>query len=209
MAKDAWSPGDHIVYREVTHGKVWTARPVTVIQDTPDLVALYFRNNTVWKVCTPPNAFTSLIQCKANLSEWDIVDATWQLGETLFLIVPGEAHATHLMRNAAGTFMGWYVNLQEPLRRTQIGFDFLDQELDVVVHPSGEWRWKDREHLKEAEEVGFLTPDGTRAIQTEAQRVIRRIKTKATPFDGSWNAWQAPSEWTAPVLRDGWDRVEV
>ena len=34
-----WGPGDHTVYREVLRGNVWSAKPVTVVQDTIDLVA--------------------------------------------------------------------------------------------------------------------------------------------------------------------------
>ena len=36
-----WPTGSQIVYREVWRGKVWTARPVTVVQDAPDLIALF------------------------------------------------------------------------------------------------------------------------------------------------------------------------
>jgi hypothetical protein len=30
-----WTTGNQIVYREVWRSKVWTAKPVTVVQDTP------------------------------------------------------------------------------------------------------------------------------------------------------------------------------
>jgi hypothetical protein len=37
--------------------------------------------------------------------------------------------------DAAGAFAGWYVNLQESLRRTGSGFDTVDLVLDLVVAP--------------------------------------------------------------------------
>jgi hypothetical protein len=38
---------------------------------------------------------------------------------------------------AARAFGAWYVNLQEPFRRSRLGFDTQDLELDVVVSPDG------------------------------------------------------------------------
>ena len=37
----------------------------------------------------------------------------------------------------------WYINLQEPYRRTLDGIDSQDLELDFVVAPDGSWRKKD------------------------------------------------------------------
>ena len=202
-----WPTGSHVLYREVVHGKVWTARPVTVIQDTPDLIALYLHNQTHWMVCTPPNAGIDLMECKANLREWHLKDKVWRYGDTVFLISPGRAHAVHVMWDQQRRFVGWYVNLQKPLRRTCLGWDFLDQELDIVVSPDLSWRWKDREPLEQAQQLGLFPPEQVRAILHERQRAVESIQQKAVPFDGSWNAWKPPSEWSVPCLPDGWDRV--
>ena len=191
-----WSKGSQILYREVTHGKVWTARPVTVIRDAPDLVALSFRCHTPWKVCAPCDAATDLLHCKANLRPWRLDDAVWARGDTVFLIAPGKAHAVHVQWDAQRQFVGWYVNMQEPIRRTSLGFDFLDHELDIVVSPDRDWRWKDRDHLEQAS-----------AITQEAQQVVDDIGRRVVPFDGSWNGWSPPSDWTIPSLPDGWDQV--
>ena len=145
-----WLTGSPVLYREVTHGKVWTARPVTAIQDTHELIALFFRHHTPWKLCAPPDAETELICCKANLHPWNLKDAIWGYGDTVFLIAPGRAHAVHVMWDPQHQFVGWYVNLQEPVRRTELGFDFLDQELDIVVAPDLDWRWKDASHSGES-----------------------------------------------------------
>ena len=202
-----WSSGSHALYREVAHGKVWTARPVTVIQDTHDLIALYLHNHTHWMVCTPPDAGIDLAHCKANLCQWHLKDEVWRYGDTVFLISPGRAHAVHVMWDQQRRFVGWYVNLQEPLRRTCLGWDFLDQELDIVVSPDLSWRWKDHESLKQAQQLGLFPPEQVRAILHEGQQVVESIQSKAVPFDGSWNTWRPPSEWSVPCLPDGWDRV--
>ena len=43
------------------------------------------------------------------------------------------------------SFLGWYVNLQSPLRRSPLGFDMTDWALDVWVEPDGRWQWKDED----------------------------------------------------------------
>ena len=202
-----WSSGNHVLYREIAHGKVWTARPVTVIQDAHDLIALYMRPQTHWKVCAPPDAETTLLHCKANLRQWKLNDAVWSYGDTVFLISPGMAHAVHVMWNPQRQFVGWYVNLQEPVRRTNLGFDFLDQELDIVVSPDSNWRWKDDSYLEQAQDFGLFSPEQVRAILKEAQEVVESIRAKAVPFDGSWNNWRPPTGWSIPCLPEGWDQV--
>ena len=207
LERHMWSSGDQILYREVTHGKVWTARPVTVIQDTLDLLALYLHNNTPWKLCAPPDTETDLLHCKANLRPWKLIDAVWGYGDTVFLISPGRSHAVHVMWDRQQKFAGWYVNLQEPVRHTHLGFDFLDQELDIVVSPDLTWRWKDAEHLVQAQSIGLFSPEQVNAIRQEGRQVIEDIQAKVSPFDGSWNNWKPPTDWPIPGLPEGWDWV--
>ena len=67
--------------------------------------------------------------------------------------------------------------LQEPLRRTAIGFDFMDQELDIVVKPDlSEWVWKDEERFQRAQEAGRFSTHQAREIRAEGERVITRIR---------------------------------
>ena len=49
------------------------------------------------------------------------------------------------MWTPAWEFLGWYVNLEEPFRRTPLGFDVRDLQLDILVDPERKWRWKDSE----------------------------------------------------------------
>jgi hypothetical protein len=203
----AWAQGDAVVYREILNGRVWTARPVTVIQDTPALVALHLAHGAKWQRFMPRKPGAPPLHCKAARCSWHLAEAVWEFGDTVLLCNGGEAHATHVMWNPAREFIGWYVNLQEPLRRTRVGFETLDQELDIVVEPSGRWRWKDVEHLAEAEALGVFTPAQCRAVRAEAQRVIARIEARAAPFDGSWADWQPPRDWPNPGLPDGWERL--
>ena len=43
------------------------------------------------------------------------------------------------------------MNLEEPLKRTAIGFDYLDQLLDIEIAVDlSSWKWKDEDELEEA-----------------------------------------------------------
>jgi hypothetical protein len=47
-------PGEHVLLREVCQGKVWTLRPVIVVVDAPELVAL----DEPWDKRRPDPAWT-------------------------------------------------------------------------------------------------------------------------------------------------------
>ncbi|MCL4303262.1 MAG: DUF402 domain-containing protein [Anaerolineae bacterium] len=202
-----WPKGSEIVYREIWRGKVWTARPVTVIQDTPNLTALYLCSGTQWKICTPPDDSTDLLHCKLT-ENWRLADTVWSLGDTLFLINPGEAHAVHVMWAEKRIFVGWYINLQEPLRRTRIGFDFMDQDLDIMVKADlSEWVWKDEASFQRHQEEGIFSVEEAREIRAEGERVIGHIRTKVAPFSEDWPNWIPPPEWSIPRLPEDWDKL--
>jgi predicted RNA-binding protein associated with RNAse of E/G family len=202
-----WTTGSQIVYREIWQGKVWTARPVIVVQDRPDLMALYLPLGTRWRL---PAGDRKQYFHYLQTGEWTLADVVWLPGDTLFLLHPGEAHAVHVMWGAKNReFVGWYINLQEPARRTSIGLDFMDQELDIYVKPDlSEWVWKDEEHLQRAQTDGRFSAEQVDAIRTEGERMITRVQDGASPFNDGWETWNPPAEWSTPHLEEGWDRIE-
>jgi len=201
-----WSAGSPIVYREVWQGKVWTARPVVVVRDTSQLIALYLPYGTRWRV---PAGDRMAYFDYLRTGHWTLTETTWLPGDTLLLIPPGEAHAVHAMWAPDDRrFVGWYVNLQEPARRTAVGLDFMDQELDIWVAPGlSEWTWKDEDHLARAQADGRFSAAQAEAIRAEGERVVARIQAKASPFCDGWETWRPPADWPMPGLPEGWDKV--
>ena len=47
-----------------------------------------------------------------------------------------------------GVFAGWYVNLETPYTRHDVGVDATDLVLDIVVSPDRSWVWKDEEEME-------------------------------------------------------------
>ena len=93
--------------------------------------------------------------------------------------------------DAAGSFLGFKVNLQAPLLRTSIGFDTTDNALDIVMGTDLDWRWKDEDDVAARVEVGLTYPEEEAAFRAEGERVIADIERRAYPFDQPWEDWRA------------------
>lgn len=198
-----WMPGDSVVLRGVGFGKPWWAMPVSVVQDTPEMIALFWREGTHWKdVSHHPIGREFLTFKKAEL-----VDQTWTETDVLMLARPEEAHSVYVMWEAGQTKMRcWYINLQTPLHRTRLGFDCMDHELDIVISPDrSNWRWKDEEEFDRMVAEDVLPASEAHAIRAEGQRVIQKMRSGESPFCEAWEKWSPPPEWQIPELPPDWD----
>jgi predicted RNA-binding protein associated with RNAse of E/G family len=101
-------------------------------------------------------------------------------------------------------FGGWYVNLQEPIRRTPLGFDYMDHMLDIVIEPDLSWRWKDEHEIDEAVANGMVTRAWADEMRREGERVIERLEGHRPPFCDGWESWQPDPAWPIPELPAGW-----
>jgi predicted RNA-binding protein associated with RNAse of E/G family len=200
-----WSVGDPIILREVYQGRVWAIRPVTVVEDAADRIALYLAPGTMWK--RPVSASGEPLRLQA--SEWELADLQWAGNAALWLTPPGAAHSVILWwEPASWRLEGWYVNLEQPFRRTTLGFDYLDQVLDIVVAPDrSSWFWKDEDEFATAQQLGVLTRAEATAIRTEGERVIAAIESNGPPFCDGWEVWRPDPGWTVPGMPEGWDEV--
>jgi hypothetical protein len=120
---------------------------------------------------------------------------------------PATWYAVLLFLRPDGSAHSWYVNLEEPLRRTELGFDTLDHELDVIVELDGSWRWKDEDDLAESIRRGVIPAEEEPRLRADGERAVRRIVDREPPFDRDWSAWRPDPTWPLPVLPEGWDRV--
>ena len=138
-----------------------------------------------------------------------IVDCQWNRTDVLFLIVPGDSFSTYVMWDTGTKNLDcWYVNLQEPIRRTKIGFDTMDHALDVVIHPDmSSWEWKDDDEFQEAQKVGYFSAEKAREIWLEGERAVKLITSERRSMYEKWATWQANPEWGIPKLSPNWDKV--
>jgi hypothetical protein len=193
------SPGDVALFRFIRFGKVRHASPHFVVQDADDLVVLYLPVGAIAKI---PAWDGRPIRGQAD-RDWELRDHIWHTSSQLALIRWDRGHAVELLWDGVTReFAGWYVNIQEPLRRSTLGFDTDDLVLDIRVEPDGTWRWKDEDELEEAVRLGRFTPSEARAIRDEGERVIEE-----RPWPTGWEDWRPDPAWDLPELPAGWDVV--
>lgn len=102
----------------------------------------------------------------------------------------------------------WYVNLEDPIARTPIGFDTVDHALDVIVEVDGSsWRWKDEDELEHAIADGLFTEEEAVGFRRWGERARDRIVAREPPFDRDWSGWRPDPGWPLPELPEGWDRL--
>jgi uncharacterized protein len=192
------------VLRELWWGKIWFAMPVTVVADTDELVAIYVPPGTEGRGAVRPPGKRDNFATLAT-REWKLGPRTWERTRRLGLSRPDEPYVVSGFWNGDGSeFLHWYVDMVEPLRRTAVGFDFRDLELDVVIDEDLTWRWKDEEEVDLAIELGVFTSAEAAEIRAAGERVIEMVE-RGDAWWTSWRDWAPDPSWPAPTLPDGWD----
>ena len=201
-----WLPGDQVVLREVFHGRICAARPVTIVEDRDDLVALHLPPRMRFK--RPAALDGRPLRVHRRDDDWTLVDDEWFGNDMLQLIQPGAGHAVFAWWvGPERTLDGWYINLQEPLRRTAIGFDTHDQILYIVVSADrATWRWKDEDELEQAQELGTISRQAADELRREGERALALLQASEPPYEDRWERWAPDPSWSIPTLRAGWDR---
>jgi predicted RNA-binding protein associated with RNAse of E/G family len=177
-----------------------------LIQDTPELIALYWVPGTSWKRArNKQGGDVSVIDCKQG--NWELYDVILEGGGTLRLSIPGALYSVLLFRNEDGTLNRWYINLENPLVRTSGGFDYLDQFLDIIVEPDLKtWHWKDEDDFQDAQDLGLILAKEAKMFRDEGSKALGLLQSGNSVFNG-WENWKPDPSWKIPVLPDGWDVV--
>jgi hypothetical protein len=193
-----WRLGETILVRHVHHGRVVQAAPVRVVADRPDLLVTWIAPGTPIVYPNGQDGDGRLLP----LDRWQLEHRPWFGSGALDLTPPGRAHAIRLLRDDDDSLQGWYVNLEQPLARSPVGFDLSDQFLDLLVEPDGRHRWLDEDELEQALAGGLITEAEAADARAEGKRVLA-----AWPFPTGWEDWRPNPSWRVPELPDGWDRV--
>lgn len=198
------SSGAPALLRYVHGGRVSRIFPVSVVEDGGASVQLFIGAGT------PIRARVDLqgrpIPRELPYEErfalpWALGDDVWSGHHVLMLTPRGAAHSFWAHWDEDWAFEGWYVNLQEPLCETRVGWDTADDVLDLVVAPDlSEWRWKDEHELRAAVAVGRFTEERARELYREGERAIDALERRAWPFDRDWSAWRPDPAWPRPLL---------
>lgn len=195
MNERCFQPGEEVVVRYLTRmgGSVGMTWPYRVVQDDGDLVALYI-----------PAGSTFMRWHSPEPGRRELVEGEWRR-DVLRLMFPGKGYSIWLFWEGEGRpFTTYYVNFEEPFRRTAVGFDTNDHTLDIMVKPDLAWQWKDREEFDALVASGNFSSEFGLSIEEAAREVLGMIERRSAPFDGGWATWAPPADWTLPVLHARW-----
>jgi hypothetical protein len=202
MTASRWPPGTHITGRSLWHGRVFAAWPYVVVDERDDMIALHTPPGAVWK--RPTDIEGNDIRLPHG--DWRLRDDVWYGHGVVRILLPGAAHSM-LVFLEVGDVERWYVNLEQPFRKTAIGFDTRDNHLDLVFPGDlSEPRWKDEHELAEAVDLGIVTPAEAAAFRAEGERAIDWVRSGTHPaVDDRWRGWTAPEHWSIPALAEDWE----
>lgn len=200
-----WEPGHVIIMREIWKNRVYSAAPLRVVRDSTSWTALYLPPQTP---CLWPHTREGT-DIRIPTDEWVLAGGAWTSSDVLYLVRPGSGYTPAAFWDQDGNFHSWKINLEQPMRRTTLGFDYMDQTLDIIVSADrSAWQWKDEEELREAQARGIFTSEEVSELYRRGEQVIRSIQANEPPFDGGWEHWKPEPAWRVPLeLPPGWDVV--
>jgi hypothetical protein len=180
-----WQAGEVVVRREVRNdGWAWLEVPVVVVRDEPELLATYLPEGAPFTF--PPGP---------DVHPWS-TRTCWEGHGVLMLQRPGEPYAVWVFwQGSDREFAAWYLNLQEPFRRTPRGYDTQDLELDLVIHPDGRVEVKDDDLLDVRVHEGRFTEDQAREIRFIGERIRLELAAGRRWWDPWWALWEPDPGW--------------
>jgi hypothetical protein len=197
--------GDQVAVRYLWDGRITHGRPMTVVADTDDVVALYLAPGTRCKSCTVPASNEAWV-ATLLAGSWSLSDHTWLHNRVLMLIRPDEWFSVWGLWSDMGEPRSWYVNFEVPMVRSPVGFDGKDLQLDIVIGLDGSWSWKDEAEYVEMIDLGLITPEEEARVAAASDDVIQMLES-GDHWWLEWRHWAPDPAWAIPELREGWDRV--
>jgi len=188
-----------VLLRTVIDSRARHALPLTLVEERPATLALYCAPGTP---CMRPSANVRLRNLRSYADPWEHEQAVWERNHVLWLTPLGQPYSLNLFWDGDWHFLGWYVQLQDPLRRSRLGFDTRDHLLDVWVEPDGRWQWKDEDELEYAVELGLFDAGEAKTARATAGDVVA-----ARPWPTGWEDWRPEPQWPLPQLPEDWDVV--
>ena len=192
-----WRPGEVIVRRDVWRGRPWVGVAGIVVRDEPDLLATY----------VPEGAEIAVAG-----GDWPIVHPwsprrAWEGHGIVVLHRPGDAYSVCVFwRGTPREFAHWYLNLEAPFVRTELGVDMRDHVIDLWSPDGLTWHWKDVEEMDQRVAEGVLTAGEASVIKAEAERLYAEVSGGGGWWDEAWAGWTPPPDWTPPRLPPHWLR---
>ncbi|AJE82689.1 hypothetical protein SLNWT_2313 [Streptomyces albus] len=206
-----WPPGAQILwrYRENAGERFHICRPVTVVEDTAELLAVWLAPGT--ECVKPVLADGTPVHLEPLATRYTKPRAVqrdrWFGTGVLKLARPGDPWSVWLFWEQGWRFKNWYVNLEQPRERWAGGVDSEDHFLDICVYEDRSWSWRDEDEFAEAQRAGLMDAGQAGRVREAGRRAVAHIGEWGAPFADGWQDWRPDPTWTIPSLPDNWDRT--
>ncbi|MGW7261623.1 cytidylyl-2-hydroxypropylphosphonate hydrolase [Streptomyces sp. NPDC054834] len=206
-----WAPGTRILwrYRENGGDRIHIARPVTVVRDDEELLAVWLAPGT--ECVKPVLADGTPVNLEPLPSRYtkprSVQRDRWSGTGVLKLARPGEPWSVWLFWEPGWRFKNWYVNLEEPLARWDGGVDSEDHFLDISVHPDRSWHWRDEDEFAQAQQDGLMDDRLAERVRAAGRAAVEVIRGWGPPYSDGWQHWRPNPSWAVPSLPEDWDRT--
>ena len=182
------------------------AVPCELVEQTADHVALYQPAGSIWKRAagerTGPRGRNMLPAGRSGSHD----DTEWTGDGVLRVHSFGEEWSVWRWLDGNRVWSDhFYLNLEDPWRRSAIGYDSGDWELDVVGTPAS-WSYKDEDELEWAAETGKFDAAKIAAVHDAGRRAVAAVASRAFPLAADWTAW-SPLPAAPLALTRGWERL--
>lgn len=210
-----WQAGDTVVVRGIYKDQICHVQSARVVKDSTTETVLLVEPGAE---CAAPSGY--LQHRHVDQTQWDrwretlngslnIQICTWHTNRFLILLEPEKYFSTiYIWDHASGEFLYYYINFQLPFRRSQLGFDTLDLDLDILVNIENEWEWKDLQEYEKGIRSGGIMAQWIDEIQKAQAEVFARIDQQAYPLDRTWLGWLPDPGWPKTTLPSGWDQLD-
>ncbi|WP_019355297.1 cytidylyl-2-hydroxypropylphosphonate hydrolase [Streptomyces sp. AA1529] len=208
--RQRWPTGTRILWRYRANGATHPhiCRPVTVVRDTAELLAVWLAPGT--QCVRPEMADGTPVHHEPLATRYTkprrAAFTPWFGTGVLKLARPGEPWSVWLFWADGWRFKNFYVNLEEPLLRWPGGVDSEDHFLDLEVSPDGRWEWRDEDEFAEAQRAGLLDAAQAERVRAAGRRAVEAVRSWGSPFADGWEHWRPDPAWPVPGLPEDWDR---
>ena len=135
------------------------------------MLALYLCPGTVYRQPVSRTDEKATYLDRLNLT-WTLAEVPWIPPRRLRLSIPGSFYSVLLFWNEDNSLRAWYINLEDPIYRTPLGFEYIDLFLDILSEPGlSSWCWMDEDEFEEAVERGSVSKKTSEMLYSEGRKV--------------------------------------
>lgn len=199
-----WQPGDQLMWTYVNPDfpGLLDQRPVTVVADDRRHLAVWLApgSRMLHQVIADGSPIRSLEGSDRFTAPRAQAIRDWAGGGILAVFQPETMYSVWFFEPDSGLRDSYYINIEVPYARTDLGIETSDLVLDVVVGADGSYRYKDEDELEFAHEAGLFSDGDVAEIRQAAADAVDDVTAWRFPFDAGYESFQPHLDWATPPL---------